>query len=163
MTSAPSLALSNADSLVHALPEASLVIGALLILIWDLIAPKGRNPGARLGGTFAIALIALASSGTFAVLPIVAHAPALILFGGQIARDGYAGIFRLVFAVIGAMVLITAIPTREVRRSPREGGSGSELVEVAPPGDNLWLDFAGAPIDHGGKVVGMSRRVAQQK
>ena len=128
MTSASSLALSNADSLVHALPEAALVIGALLILVWDLVAPKGRNAGARLGGTFAIALIALASSGTFAALPLVAHAPSLLLFGGQLARDGYAGIFRLVFAVIGAMVLITAIPTREVRRSPREGGSGSELV-----------------------------------
>jgi NADH-quinone oxidoreductase subunit N len=116
--------LDNVQSLRFFAPEAALTAGVLAVLVWDLVT-KGR---VRFVGAVTIALAALAAAGLFSARWLADATPAAALFGGQLAFDSYANAFRLLFAGITAIVLVTAIPTREARRDDTNGGGGSELM-----------------------------------
>src|SRR5215472_14386225 len=88
--------LPNVSSVPYLLPELFLIFGVLGIITWDLIAPKP----VRFRGVVVIALAALAASFGYSVFFLVRHFPELSLFGGQLAFDRYANVFRALFALI---------------------------------------------------------------
>jgi NADH-quinone oxidoreductase subunit N len=127
-------ALGNVASLRYVVPEIALALAPLLILAWDLFVPKA-HPRARVAGVFTIALTALGVAALLSFLALVG-APRLpplpaLLFGGQLACDGFACGFRLLFALVTAFVLVAAIPTREAAvEANGRGGSGAEFVAL---------------------------------
>lgn len=120
----PTSALTVVQSLRYAVPELAMAVGALFVLVWDLLA-RGR---ARRVGVFAVALVALAVA-AFACVRQLAVTPRLplpaVLFDGQLACDSYACVFRLLFATVTALVILAAVPA-----SPRQKGGEGALAEI---------------------------------
>ena len=117
--------LGNTDSVPYLWPELVLTLGVLGVIIFDLAAPKE----VRLKGVIAIALAALLGSASISVYYLTGDLRPASLFGGQLAFDHYANIFRALFGFITATVLICAIPSPEAdgrAADPRPG-------QAAPP------------------------------
>jgi NADH-quinone oxidoreductase subunit N len=142
----PLTAVASRPDLVYAVPEIALALGPMLIVGWDLWAAGRPGPGAndvraRQVGAIAIALTALAFAAMGSALGLLGLArfpvPAL-LFGGQLACDGYACGFRLLFALVTAFVVVAAIPTDEAKFGGRAAGAELfALLLVACLGMNL--------------------------
>ncbi len=118
--------LSNIDSVPYLYPESILILGVLAIVLWDLLSPKEL----RFSGVVAIALAALAGSFGLSVYYLVHHFPALSLFGGQLAFDRYANVFRALFALITGVVLICALPTPEAAHGSEEHRGAAEFITL---------------------------------
>lgn len=118
--------LDNVHSVQYLYPELLLIVGVLAIIVWDLLGPKAL----RLKGVVALALAALAGSAAISVYYMVGHFPALSLFGGQLAFDRYANMFRALFALVTAMVLICALPTPEAGHGSEEHRGAAEFITL---------------------------------
>jgi NADH-quinone oxidoreductase subunit N len=116
--------VDNVHSIAYLWPELILTFGVLGIIVWDLAAPKG----ARHAGVVGIALAALAGSLAFS-LSYMRLSPAA-LFGGQLAFDRYANIFRGLFALITAMVLVCALPSPEAQEGSEEHRGAAEFITL---------------------------------
>jgi NADH-quinone oxidoreductase subunit N len=118
--------LDNVHSLAFLYPELILVLGVLVIIGWDLVAPRR----VRLAGVVLFALAALGGSFFFSAYYLVAHFPSYSLFGGQLAFDRYANVFRALFALITAMVLVCALPTPEAKEGGEEHRGAAEFITL---------------------------------
>ncbi len=118
--------LDNAKSLPYLYPELILILGILGIILWDLLAPTRS----RLAGVVTIALLALAGSFAISVYYLFGHFHALSLFGGQLAFDRYANVFRALFALITAMVLVCALPTPEAGHGSEQHRGAAEFITL---------------------------------
>ena len=124
------------QSLAYLVPETALAAGFVATLAWDLFT-RGR---VRRVGALVLAFASLGVAATASVLALKGEEPDVAVFGGLLASDRYANVFRLLFAAVTAIVLVAAIPTRELRgEGPEEatggkagvrGGAGGELVAL---------------------------------
>ncbi len=96
--------LSNTLSLHLFVPEIALVVGILLLLIWDLAFSLKRGSAAF------IALAALLCSAT---VTLISGRVSLDLFNGMIARDPYADFFKIFFTVATAVTVIVSLRARD--------------------------------------------------
>jgi NADH-quinone oxidoreductase subunit N len=101
--------LDNVSSVKYLWPEIVLTLGVLGVIVWDLAAPKAN----RFPGVVAIALAALLGSATISISYLTRNLDPKSLFGGQLAFDSYANLFRALFGFITATVLVCAIPSAE--------------------------------------------------
>jgi NADH-quinone oxidoreductase subunit N len=118
--------LSNVASVPYLYPEMILTLGVLGIIVWDLVGPRES----RFTGVVVIALAALTGSFALSVFYLSHHFPSLSLFGGQLAFDRYANVFRALFALITAMVLICALPTPEAAHGSEEHRGAAEFITL---------------------------------
>jgi NADH-quinone oxidoreductase subunit N len=118
--------LSNVASVPYLYPETLLILGVLGVVLWDLVGPKES----RFTGVVAIALAALAGSFGLSVYYLSHHFPALSLFGGQLAFDRYANVFRALFALITGMVLVCALPSAEAAHGSEEHRGAAEFITL---------------------------------
>lgn len=118
--------LSNIASVPYLYPETILTLGVIGIILWDLVGPRES----RFAGVVVIALAALAGSFGLSVYYLSHHFPSLSLFGGQLAFDRYANVFRALFALITAIVLICALPTPEAAHGSEEHRGAAEFITL---------------------------------
>jgi NADH-quinone oxidoreductase subunit N len=113
--------LDNLQSLSYFWPEAALVAGVVLIILWDLVS-QDRT---RIQGIVAITLAALGTSGALSAVYLVKQVPALALFGGLVTFDPFAHLFRILFAAVCAVVVVFAVPSSETgaNRTDRKGAA----------------------------------------
>ena len=84
------LVLDNVQSLPFIGPELTLGAGILLLLVWELVAHGAR----KRVGLLAIMFATLGAAGAQAAFALAHDAPAVSLFGGLLASDGFAHVFR---------------------------------------------------------------------
>ena len=123
--------LDNLQSLAWFGPELALSGAILLVILWDLLAKKGR-----VGGALLIAFIALGASAGLSLRHILSGAPQRDLFNGLLAADGYSSLFRILIAFVTATVLVFSKPSLE-EESAREPGEFITLLLVLTLGMNL--------------------------
>lgn len=124
----------NYTELLHALlPEASLVLGALLVLAVDLVAGRNKSPAARLAAATAIGLLALAA----AVYHTLHAGRAGDVFAGTFVLDSLALATRLAVLALAAFTL-ALLPGTARLRHPAEyvaillfATSGFTLMAIA--------------------------------
>ncbi|MFO0759498.1 MAG: NADH-quinone oxidoreductase subunit N [Byssovorax sp.] len=137
--------LDNVASLSYFMPELVL-IGAILLLIgWDLAAPKRS----KLTGLVVISLAALAfSAGTSAWLLSRDAAPH-DLFYGLLAFDRFSNLFRILFALVTGSIVIFSVPPipaghatpdRGVADDKRDQGEFFTLLLVLTLGMHLMAE-----------------------
>ncbi|HNS96842.1 MAG TPA: NADH-quinone oxidoreductase subunit N [Polyangiaceae bacterium] len=130
--------LDNLQSLSFFLPEFALIAGVLLVVFWDLMA-RGTS---RIIGIVSFALAALATSCIISVGYLVNSLPSQKLFYGLLAFDAYANLFRIVFACIGAIIIIFAVPAPETGAGTEKRKGAGEffaLLLVITLGLNLMV------------------------
>ncbi|MCS7081579.1 MAG: NADH-quinone oxidoreductase subunit N [Bacteroidetes bacterium] len=107
------------ESLNRFWPEATLLLTFILLILADLILGRNRSPVLPV-----IALLGLLLSGVLVGLSDLGGASAgVYLFYGLLVADGYAGLFKLLFALAGALAVIASmesLPLRLHRRSMGE-------------------------------------------
>lgn len=101
-----SITLGNVPSLFYFWPETILVLGAIAVLLVDLL---GKRPSRKTSG--AIALVAL--GGSIVATLVTGDETARGLFGGLIARDGFADFFKVLSALVGMVVGVIAMRSRD--------------------------------------------------
>ena len=102
--------------LFHALrPEAALVVGALLVLGFDLATGRGRTAGARLLASVCVGLLAIA----FAAWYACDAGPGGRVFGGVLVLDSLTLVTRLGVLVLTALTL-AMLPGVARLRQPAE-------------------------------------------
>lgn len=107
-------ALDNLASLRYFLPDLVLVAAVLAVLGWELAA-KGR---AKDRTTVALALGALVLSAASGAWALATHQPTMALFGGLIVVDALTSVFRVLFSLIAATILVFVAPSDGPRRRP---------------------------------------------
>src|SRR3954468_20007138 len=101
--------LNNVKSLPLFAPELGLILGILLLIVWDLAKTgPGKNQG-----LVAIAIVTLAYAGAQSAMYLVKGGPGALLFGGLMASDRFAHIFRALFAAVTATIVLFSIPSQE--------------------------------------------------
>jgi NADH-quinone oxidoreductase subunit N len=123
--------LDNLQSLAFFGPELALSGAILLVVLWDLLAKKGK-----VGGALLIAFVALGASAGLSLRFILSGAPPRDLFHGLIAADAYSSLFRLVIAFVTGTVLVISKPKLE-DEGTREPGEFITLLLVLTLGMNL--------------------------
>lgn len=137
------LALDNVQSLSWFFPEFALTAGVVLVVLWDLIT-TGRN---RVRGVTAITLAALMTSGGLSMVYLVnqlggKQVHSMTLFQGLLAFDPFSHLLRVVFAFVGAIVIIFAAPSEETGahdKKRRGAGEFFALLLVITLGLNLMV------------------------
>jgi NADH-quinone oxidoreductase subunit N len=109
-------ALGNLDSLAYFGPELVLIGAMLGIVVWDLAARDHRR---RVWGVILIALVALSYSAGVSVQCLTADAAPQSLFGGLVAFDRLSNLFRALFALVTAIIVLFVAP--EALASARTG------------------------------------------
>jgi NADH-quinone oxidoreductase subunit N len=116
-----SVVLDNVESLIWFAPELGLVFGMVLLIIWDLLA---RGPS-RVPGFLVIAWVALGFAGAQSALYLAGHEPSRMLFGGLLAFDRFAHLFRVLFAGVTAIVVLFSAPVQRAISGPEaQRGTG---------------------------------------
>ncbi|MBM4116606.1 NADH-quinone oxidoreductase subunit N [bacterium] len=111
------VALENFGSLKHFLPECLLMGGALLVLVLDMVWGARRR---ALYPWLGVGVLALAG---LAALPGAGlRGEGLALFEQMFTLDGFTRVFRLFFVLVGALTLLMAARSRELR------GAGGEFT-----------------------------------
>src|SRR5689334_20094088 len=93
------------------LPELCLVIGALLVLSFDLLAGRGRTSDERLRAAVAIAVLAI----IFAVYCVATTGATGSVFGGSFTLDAIAIAARMGVLLLTFFTLTIAAGTARVR------------------------------------------------
>ncbi len=114
------LVLDNVQSLPFIGPELTLGAGILLLLVWELVAHGAR----KRVGLLAIMFATLGAAGAQAAFALAHDAPAVSLFGGLLASDGFAHVFRVLFAFVTAVVALYAAPVRADDALPGKRSTG---------------------------------------
>ncbi|MCU0693386.1 MAG: NADH-quinone oxidoreductase subunit N [Polyangiaceae bacterium] len=118
--------LDNVQSLTYFLPEVALIAGVLLVVCWDLVA-RGTT---RVTGIVVLTLAALGTASAVAAGYLFKQIPEQRLFFGLLAFDGYAHLFRIVFPLISALVLVFAVPARETGAGTRKRKGAGEFFSL---------------------------------
>lgn len=98
--------VGNLPSLPLFAPELTLILGILAVLTWDLLA-RGR---AKKVGIAILALTSLALSALFAIRFTIRLNPPELLFGGLLASDRFAHVFRILSAAVTGVVIVFSLP-----------------------------------------------------
>jgi len=106
--------LGNFASLRFVSSELALVLGLLLVLLWDIAAPRA----VRQRGAIVLALASLTASGTAAALRLLRGESSLALFNGLLASDRFAHVFRVLFAAVAAVTVLISLPEQRAVRGP---------------------------------------------
>jgi NADH-quinone oxidoreductase subunit N len=101
--------LTALTSLRYFIPELTLVLTLVFVLIWDLVL-KGHRDRDRLLPMLAIAGFFLA--GFFTIR--LADAPEGSLFSGMLALDPFGLLCRLIFIATAIIVALLVVPSREL-------------------------------------------------
>ncbi|AUX26213.1 NADH-quinone oxidoreductase subunit N [Sorangium cellulosum] len=128
--------LDNLQSLPYFAPELGLIAAALLLVVWDLVAPARL----KLAGLMAISVAALLASGGLGAYFLATDAGPHDLFYGLLAFDRFSNLFRVLFAFATAALLPFLVPPREPGATPelrREQGEFFTLLLVLSLGMNL--------------------------
>lgn len=137
-----SLSLDNLQSLTWFFPEVAIVVGVIAVILWDLIT-VGHN---RIRGVTVITLAALLSSAGISIAylehQLTGQTPTMSLFGGLVAFDPFVHLFRVLFAFVGAIVVVFAAPSPEtgaLSRKRRGAGEFFSLLLIINLGLNLMV------------------------
>ncbi len=125
------MALGNLPSLKYFMPELTLVLTLAFVVVWDLLLKRHKDRAKILP---ALALAGLVMAGYFTVR--LTSAPEGSLFMGLIAVDGFGILCRLLFIVTAIVVILLAIPSREL-----EGMNKGELfvLLIAATVSLMWM------------------------
>ncbi|HEY8927380.1 MAG TPA: NADH-quinone oxidoreductase subunit N [Polyangia bacterium] len=127
-------ALSNAASWRPLVPELILAVGTIAVLAVGL-GRRAASRGWLLALAFGTLLAAMVATPLTAVPSLVGEQGAvrgLALFGGLLARDGFADFFKLLFGAAGAVVVLASFASREGRGDePGDGALGGVLAPAA--------------------------------
>ena len=126
-------ALDNIQSLSYFLPELGLIAAILLIIVWDLFA-KGS---AKLTGIVGISLAALGYSAFMGAYALIRDHEAQNLFNGLLAYDRFSNLSRILFAFVGAAIVVFSAPSDDEREEP---GEFFTLLLVLVLGMNLMAE-----------------------
>jgi NADH-quinone oxidoreductase subunit N len=119
-----------------------MIAAILLLIVWDLVAAGGR----KIVGLVTISLAALFYSGASGAWFLTHDVHETLLFYGLLASDRFSNIFRILFAIVTATVLVLSIPplpegaTEAARGVPTPGRDQGEfftLLVVVALGMNL--------------------------
>jgi len=119
-SSAAPITLDNVASLPFFAPELALMGAVLLVIIWDLAV---RDARLKIVGSVAICVTALGYSAVSAASFLAGDFAAKNLFGGiyvpeelaysapgLLAFDDFTNTFRILFAVVSAIILVFVVP-----------------------------------------------------
>ncbi|WP_437673741.1 NADH-quinone oxidoreductase subunit N [Sorangium sp. So ce131] len=126
----------NLASLSYLAPELALVAAALLLVVWDLASPERL----KVPGLVAISLAALGCSGGLGAYFLASDAGPFNLFHGLLAFDRFSNLFRVLLAVVTAIIVLFSVPSRAPGIEPelrREPGEFFTLLLVLSLGMNL--------------------------
>ena len=98
--------LDNIKSLAYFTPELGLCAAALLLIVWDLIAPR------KIIGLVAISVIALGYSGAMGAYFLARDVAPQNLFYGLLAFDRFSNLFRIIFAFVTITIIIFSLPSK---------------------------------------------------
>lgn len=101
-------ALGNIESLAYYGPELALIAAVLSVIIFDLIVKEQRM---KVLGCVAICLAGLAYSGLSSASFLLRDMAPQNLFNGLLAFDDFAHTFRMLFAVVSAIIIVFATPS----------------------------------------------------
>jgi NADH-quinone oxidoreductase subunit N len=102
----PIAVLDNVGSLPFFAPELGLVLGMVLLMLWDLLS---RGPG-KADELATIAFVTLAYAGAQAGFYLARGEPARLLFGGLLASDRFAHAFRALFSAVTTIIVVFSAP-----------------------------------------------------
>jgi NADH-quinone oxidoreductase subunit N len=105
--------LDTVRSLKYFVPEIVLVFTLMAVLLADLVAMRRSRSERRLVIT-APTLIGLLVALFYAVRLV--DSPAVALFSGMVAQDGFGSLLRILFIVTSIFVLLFTIPSKEMSR-----------------------------------------------
>ena len=108
--------MDNVQSLKYFSAELALIIGMLLIIVWDLVA-KGR---AKITGIVALSGVALAISAGVGAKALLDGSEPVTIFYGLLAFDRFSNLFRVLFAFVTAVVILFSIPSDEPTQAAKE-------------------------------------------
>jgi len=124
------------------LPEIALVVGALLVLGYDLVFGRRHNPGDRLTAALALALVAIAA----AIVDSVQVGQLGTVFGGALVIDQLTIATRVGVGVL-ALITLGVVAGAKPSRQPAEfvalllfASTGFSVMAAA---HNLLIAFAG--------------------
>ncbi len=116
--------LGNIESLAFYGPELALIFAVLAVIIWDLVVHDQRR---KVMGCVAICLAGLAYSGLSSASYLARDMEPQNLFHGLLAFDDFAHTFRMLFALVSAIIIVFVTPnmlsdgpTTGERRNPAE-------------------------------------------
>ena len=120
------LKLDNVASLAPFAPELGLIAAVVLVLLWDLVAPRAY----RVLGAVALTIGALGFSGGAGLFALLGGAPSRLLFNGLLSLDPYANLFRVLFAAVTIVVVLFVLPEKGSGSESERGPGGRELPEM---------------------------------
>src|SRR6185295_19977481 len=88
------------------LPELVLIAAILLLIVWDLVAPKQS----KLTGFLVLCLGALGFSALMSAILLARDAAPQNLFYGLLAFDRFSNMFRILFALVTGTIVIFSVP-----------------------------------------------------
>ena len=112
--------LGNVESLAYYGPELALMGGLLAVIVWDLVVKDHRT---RVLGSVAIFVVALAASAGISLSALTRGLAPQNLFNGLLAFDDFANTFRILFALVAAIILLFTTPQMlggSTNRGPRQ-------------------------------------------
>ncbi len=110
----PSVVLSNFDSLPLFGPELILIGGILVLIVWDLVS----RGSAKIQGLVVISIATLGLAGAVAASFLAREEPSRVLFGGLMASDRFAHVFRVFFAGVTALIIVFTAPGQDKIEGP---------------------------------------------
>lgn len=134
--------LDNLQSLPYFSPEIGIILAILCLIVWDLVA----SPRTKTTGLVVLSLSALAYSAGMSARLLMRDAPPQNLFYGLLAFDRYANMFRILFALVTAIIVVFSVPpipagktlrTRGVSDTRRDQGEFFTLLMVLTLGMNV--------------------------
>ncbi|WP_437966413.1 NADH-quinone oxidoreductase subunit N [Sorangium sp. So ce260] len=126
----------NVASLAYFTPELGLIAAVLLLVVWDLASPARL----KIGGLVVISLAALGWSGGMGAYFLASDAGPHELFHGLLAFDRFSNLFRVIFALVTAAIVLFSVPPRGPGALPelrRDQGELFTLILVLSLGMNL--------------------------
>ncbi|HKQ68659.1 MAG TPA: NADH-quinone oxidoreductase subunit N [Polyangiaceae bacterium] len=121
----PTVVLDNFASLRLFAPELGIILGILLLIVWDLV----KAGPAKLQGLVAISIVTLGYAGAQSAMYLVRDEPSRVLFGGLMAFDRFAHVFRILFAAVTAVIIVFSTPGHEdLEGSDAQKGVGEFFV-----------------------------------
>ncbi len=138
--------LDNIKSLSYFGPELALIAAILLLIVWDLVS---TNRETKLRGLVAISLAALAYQAGASMMMLSRGIEAKNLFYGLLAFDRFSNMFRILFAIVTASIIVFSIPPipaghatpdKGVREDRRDTGEFFTLLMVLTLGMNLMAE-----------------------